>query len=212
MCGRIVQSDVVEKVGIFLEVQEGSESDFSDALSYNISPGSRIIAIQLNEHQDKVWTTFRWGMLPDWASRKRPVINARSETVTRKPMFRNAFQTCRGIIPVTAYYEWRAGFDGKQPYCIRNKDGFPLLLAGIYTEDECVILTRSAQRNILFIHDRMPVMIRPDMIDTYLNQPDEAYELIGYERIWNLEAYPVTKKVGHTKFNHPICLEPVDCA
>ena len=212
MCGRIAQSFDVERVGEFLEIQQGAESIVWAEPSYNIAPGSRIYALQLNENKNKAWITFRWGMLPTWAKMKRPVINARAETVTQKPMFRNAFRTRRSVIPVTAYYEWRAVSDGKQPYCIRSKNGFPLLLAGLHTENECVILTRSAQRDISFIHDRMPVVVNPDMMDTYLNQPDVAYEIIGQKDLLDLEVYPVTKKIGNPALDHPVCLKPLDRA
>ncbi|MXX97273.1 MAG: SOS response-associated peptidase [Rhodothermaceae bacterium] len=212
MCGRIAQSFDVERVSEFLEIQQGAESIVWAEPSYNIAPGSRIYALQLNENKNKAWITFRWGMLPTWAKMKRPVINARAETVTQKPMFRNAFRTRRSVIPVTAYYEWRAVSDGKQPYCIRSKNGFPLLLAGLYTENECVILTRSAQRDISFIHDRMPVVVNHDMMDTYLNQPDVACEIIGQEDLLDLEVYPVTKKIGNPALDHPVCLKPLDRA
>ena len=212
MCGRIVQSFDSERVGEFLKIQQGVESIVSAKPSYNIAPGSRIYALQLNEHRDKAWVTFKWGMLPAWAKMKRPVINARAETVTQKPMFRNAFRTRRSVIPVTAYYEWQAMPGRKQPYCIRSKNGFPLLLAGLYTENECVILTRSAQRDISFIHDRMPVVVNPDMMDAYLSQPDVACEVIGQDDLLDLEVYPVTKKIGNPAFNHSVCLNPLDRA
>ena len=207
-----MQSFDPERVGEFLEIRQGVESIVWAKPSYNIAPGSRIYALQLNEHKDKAWITFRWGMLPTWAKMKRPVINARAETVTKKPMFRNAFRTRRSVIPVTAYYEWRAVSSGKQPYCIRSKNGFPLLLAGLYTENECVILTRSAQRDISFIHDRMPVVVNPDMMDAYLNQSNTAHEVIGQENFLDLEVYPVTREIGNTALNHPICLKPIDRA
>ncbi|MCY3630383.1 MAG: SOS response-associated peptidase [Bacteroidota bacterium] len=212
MCGRIAQSFDVERVSEFLEIQQGAESIVWAEPSYNIAPGSRIYALQLNENKDKAWFTFRWGMLPTWAKMKRPVINARAETVTQKPMFRTAFRKRRSVIPVTAYFEWQAIPGGKQPYCIRSKNDFPLLLAGLYTENECVILTRSAQRDISFIHDRMPVVVNPDMMDTYLNQPDVACEIIGQEDLLDLEVYPVTKKIGNPALDHPVCLKPLDRA
>ncbi len=207
-----MQSFDVERVGEFLEIQQGTESISWTEPSYNIAPGSRICTLQLDELSDTAWTTLRWGMLPAWAKMKRPVINARAETVTQKPMFRNSFRTRRSVIPVTAYYEWQAIPGGKQPYCIRSKNGFPLLLAGLHTEDECVILTRSAQRDISYIHDRMPVVVNPDLMDAYLRQPDVACEVVGQEDLLDLEVYPVTKKIGNPAFNHPVCLEPIDRA
>ncbi|MXZ17747.1 MAG: SOS response-associated peptidase [Rhodothermaceae bacterium] len=212
MCGRIVQSFDLERVGQYFDIQQGAESIAWVEPSYNIAPSSRIYALRLNENKDKAWTTFKWGMLPAWAKMKRPVINVRAETVTQKPMFRNAFRSRRSVIPVTAYYEWQAIPGGKQPHCIRSKNGIPLLLAGLYTENECVILTRSAQRDISFIHDRMPVVVDPDILDAYLNQPDIACEVIGREDPLDLEVYPVTKKIGNPALDHPVCLKPLDRA
>ncbi len=78
-----MQSFDPERVGEFLEIRQGVESIVWAKPSYNIAPGSRIYALQLNEHKDKAWITFRWGMLPAWAKMKRPVINARAETVKK---------------------------------------------------------------------------------------------------------------------------------
>ena len=214
MCGRIVQSFDVERVGKFLEIQQGAESIVWADPSYNIAPGSRIYALQLNENKDKAWITFRWGMLPTWAKMKRPVINARAETVTQKPMFRDAFRKRRSDRD-SGYSVLRNGVPHPM---VNSRTVFEAkmvshsFLSGLYTENECVILTRSAQRDISFIHDRMPVVVNPDMMDTYLNQPDVACEIIGQEDLLDLEVYPVTKKIGNPALDHPVCLKPLDRA
>ena len=45
-----------------------------------------------------------------------PHINARAETVHEKPLFREALDKCRCLIPATDFYEWQKRADGKQPY------------------------------------------------------------------------------------------------
>ncbi len=210
MCGRIAQCFDPEKVRKSFDIRRETESIEWATPSYNIAPGSKIHAFQLNEHQDKSWMPLTWGMRPVWAKMKRPIINARAETVLQKPMFRDAFQTRRSLIPVTAYYEWRTMPQGKQPYCIRNKNGEPLFLAGLYTENEGVILTQDAQEDISFIHDRMPVVVVPERMDAYLSEAYAARKVIRNRDHLDLDVYPVTKEVGHAGFDHPTCLKPVD--
>ena len=52
---------------------------------------------------------MRWGLVPSWA--KDPTIgfrtiNARSETVTTMPSFREPFKSQRCLIPADGFYEW----------------------------------------------------------------------------------------------------------
>ena len=54
---------------------------------------------------------MRWGLVPSWWSKplkelKLATFNARAETVTEKPFFREAFKRTRCLIPVSGYYEW----------------------------------------------------------------------------------------------------------
>jgi len=193
-----------------MNVQQGCENISIAHFSYNVAPGSRIIVLLLNHNQEKAWDRLQWGIMPAWKQPKR-VINARAEMVRQKSMFRKSWQQRRVLIPVTAYYEWRRVENTKQPYCIRRKHGYPFLLAGLYKEDECVIITRPARKDITFIHDRMPVIIDDFLADAYLNQANVAHEMLflGHD-YYNLEIYPVTKRIGNPKFNEPRCLESID--
>jgi putative SOS response-associated peptidase YedK len=62
---------------------------------------------------------YPWGLVPWWwkkTLKESPAsFNARAETVADKPMFRDAFQRHRCIIPASGYYEWLKRLDGKQP-------------------------------------------------------------------------------------------------
>src|SRR3546814_5607839 len=61
-------------------------------------------------------------------------INAKAESVSRLPMFREAYADRRCIVPVDGFFEWRAikGARAKQPYAIAMKDGSPFGLAGVW--------------------------------------------------------------------------------
>ena len=71
---------------------------------------------------------FRWGLIPHWCQDPkggRKPINAKCETVHALPMFRDAYQRRRCIVPVDGFFEWKAirGQKAKQPYASAMKDG-----------------------------------------------------------------------------------------
>ncbi len=51
---------------------------------------------------------------------KPPPINAKAETVAKLPMFRDAYKRRRCILPIDAFFEWKAilGQKVKQPFAI----------------------------------------------------------------------------------------------
>ena len=79
----------------------------------------------------------KWGLVPfftkDLAKARKP-INARSETVARSPLFKEAFARRRCLVPAAAYYEWRHDPSGKTPFAIARKDGEPVALGGMWEE------------------------------------------------------------------------------
>ena len=92
------------------------------------------------------------------------LINARAETASEKPTFREAWQKHRCVIPASWYCEWEHDEKNRpgQKYAIRPTEEGPVWLAGLYrTEDRLpafVILTRPADDSLAWMHDRMPVM------------------------------------------------------
>ncbi len=80
---------------------------------------------------------LKWGLVPYFTrdlKKARKPINARSETVTKTPMFREAFARHRCLVPVTAYYEWRHDPSGKTPFAIAREDGDPIAFGGVWEE------------------------------------------------------------------------------
>jgi putative SOS response-associated peptidase YedK len=64
---------------------------------------------------------LRWGLIPYWCKDPtggRKPINAKCETVSTLPTFRDAYRLRRCILPVDGFYEWKAikGQRAKQPY------------------------------------------------------------------------------------------------
>jgi putative SOS response-associated peptidase YedK len=47
---------------------------------------------------------MKWGFMPSFT--KKPIINARAETIDIKPTFKNSFINKRCIIPATSIFQW----------------------------------------------------------------------------------------------------------
>lgn len=151
---------------------------------YNIAPTQSILCVvQPAVGEPRQLSLFRWGLVPAWADDPKignRMINARSETAAEKPAFRAAWKTRRCLIPADGYYEWQQTAEGKQPYEITASDGRLLPLAGLWERNEkvdpasqplysCTILTTAANQFASQIHDRMPVIVREDFIDRWLD-------------------------------------------
>ena len=163
---------------------------------------------------------FRWGLLPFWV--KDPamgsrMINARGETVASKPSFRAAFKRRRCLIPADGFYEWTGPRGKRQPHHIRRVDGELLAFAGLWeSHDEfgpsCTI---EANEFMARLHDRMPVILEPEVWDACLADdaaPDDLQALIRPAADGVLASYPVSKAVGNTRNNGPAVVEAVRVA
>ena len=211
MCGRIAQAHTPEELAELLGISNGLDSLYGIGPSYNVPPTAQLPALASGANGPG-WTSFKWGFLPKWKSDGRALINARSETVATKPMFSRAFLRRRCVLPVTAYYEWRRQpGEPKQPYCIRPEDNNPLLLAGIYENETCAVLTRTARADLAYIHNRMPVVLPQDMLVEYLYAPDPEAAATFFDAAeqFSLRAYPVTRSMGNPRFDDPACLLPL---
>ena len=86
---------------------------------YNIPPGQKIIAVVRQEDGSNKAVNLHWGLIPSWSKDRKisgHLINARAETLTEKPSFRNAYQQRRCLIPATGFFEWQTTEAGKKPY------------------------------------------------------------------------------------------------
>jgi putative SOS response-associated peptidase YedK len=104
VCGRFAQRSPSKKIAEKFKVEEVPPL----AERYNVAPGQEVLVIR-EAAVAREATLFKWGLVPRWA--KDPaignkLINARSETVTEKPSFREAFARRRCLIPSDGFYEF----------------------------------------------------------------------------------------------------------
>lgn len=126
---------------------------------------------------DNIIGMMKWGFMPSFA--KRPLINARGETVDLKASFRNSFYSRRCIIPVSSFYEWEK-VDGKKVRRRISLEGQEIFsLAGLYDKfrdkdgkeySAFTIITVEANDSMKNIHDRMPVIIDENMESKWLDR------------------------------------------
>ena len=191
--------------------------------SFNVAPTQAVRVIRAGE-EVPLLDVARWGLVPSWA--KDPavgarMINARLETVAEKPSFRTAFARRRCVVPASGYYEWSADAQGKTPFYLHPEDDAPLAFAGLLeawraTGDDpwlitCAIVTTAARGRMAAIHDRQPVMMRPDVWTTWLASDATPEQLMdaAHAPAPDLLWHEVGKAVGNVRHNSPELIEPV---
>jgi len=95
-------------------------------MRYNIAPGADLVAVQNDAPEE--FDMLEWGFVPEWADDPDDVptpINARSETAAEKPMFREAFEERRCLLPADGFYEWKGSSGSKQTYRLERVDREP---------------------------------------------------------------------------------------
>jgi len=191
---------------------------------YNVAPTQPVAVAWTNEGGLHEITAMRWGLVPPWVDAPRAsdrLINARSETVSRRPAFRHAFARRRCLVLADGFYEWRREERGKQPYLFERTDGLPLLLAGIWEpprEEEpaprlpgCAILTVAANPLVRQFHDRMPAILDQQQMTPWLALHTPSEQLLGLlaplpEGL--LSARPVSRRVNSVQHDDASLLVP----
>ena len=186
---------------------------------FNIAPTQEAPVIRAGAEGKREVALLRWGLVPAWAKDIKVgtrMINARSEGVEEKPAFRAAIRQRRCVVPASGFFEWQEVPGGrKQPYAITVPDRPLFAFAALWEswkarEGEPVetftIMTTDANEQVASIHDRMPVILPMDAIDTWLRGPiDQARALLKpYEYPVALRA--VSRVVSNVNNDVPECL------
>ncbi|MFA5312439.1 MAG: SOS response-associated peptidase [Methanomassiliicoccales archaeon] len=191
---------------------------------FNIAP-SQFVPIVVSESPNHL-ENMRWGLIPSWSKEERSglkLINVRSETVNEKKMFKRLMTRNRCLVPATGFYEWMKTEDGKLPYLIHRKDNKFMAFAGLYDrwrspEGEFIqsftILTTSANDLMRPIHDRMPVILRPEDEGMWAERSDldehDTKRMFAPYDPEELEAYQVAKLVRNPGMETAELIRPVD--
>ncbi len=222
MCGRFSLSAMPDDIMDLLP-----EIKLPPELSprYNIAPSQPVPTV-LNNGRNEL-THTHWGLIPSWAKDPmigQKLINARAETVTEKPSFKLSLKRRRCLILASGFYEWQKvpGSTRKRPYHFRLQSGKPFGFAGLWDEwcdieggvlTTSTIITTTPNKIVAPIHSRMPVILRADAIDLWLN-PDEirAEEVTPLLRPYpadKMVVVPVSKHVNNIRNDDAECIQPL---
>lgn len=217
MCGRFTQ---ISSPQTYAELF-GIRSELSTSPRYNVTPGSDVLACRISLDGVKQLVPLHWGLVPSWSKgldKRFSMINARAESVATKPAYRGPFRHHRCLIPVDGFYEWHSE-DGKQPYYIHHANQTPLALAGLWDHwddgegdkiESCTIITTPANHFMLPIHERMPVILPPEMFDSWLSrdEPDMLQGLLAPYTRADLAMERVSRAVNNPRNDSAALIVP----
>ncbi len=221
MCGRIALYSDTTHLARLLDAGVDPNVVAELAPRWNIGPTSTILGVSARPDGARPLEPYRWGLVPWWAKDPgaiRNTFNARAESVATKPMFRGAFERWRILVPVDAFYEWRAGTP-KQPFAFKRADGEPLVFAGLRefwrgsdgTELRTATIITTAAGPDMPIHDRQPVVLERDAwdrwLDPHLHDRETLEPLLGATPAGTLIHYPVGRAVGNVRNDEPELLD-----
>ncbi len=225
MCGRYLLSyDLEDLIKILQEKYEIRKPniDYYEP-RYNIAPSQPVLSI-INDGKNNRVGNLHWGFVPYWAKDKKigyKLINARSETLNKKPAFKHSFKNKRCIILSNGFYEWKSEGSKKSPYLIQLKNKSILPFAGLwssYQNDDgtkffsCTIITTTPNKLIEPIHNRMPVILDSKSEKIWLNKNISDTNLLStYLKPYSsdkMHSYKVSTLVNNSRIDCKECIKP----
>lgn len=186
---------------------------------YNIAPTQEVLVIA-DLGNGLELTKLVWGLIPSWSVDRKGFINARAETLETKASFKESFQKRRCLIPADGFFEWKRSGRAKQAFYFQMADESPFSFAGIWDRwgsrepiTSCAIITTSANKTLSSIHDRMPVILKPEAYAAWLDPNTELAtlrQLLAPLPDADMTFYPVSSAVNYPENDSPELLNRVD--
>ncbi|MBK8696390.1 MAG: SOS response-associated peptidase [Deltaproteobacteria bacterium] len=223
MCGRYAQSVSTEGIEEIFDIRLPTHVPWEP--SYNVAPTQKAPVVALDPKGVRALRLHRWGLVPRWAkdpSIGAQAINARSDTLAEKPMFRAAFKSRRCLVPATGFYEWRKTPEGKVPMFIHPVRAPIFAFAGLWEAwtppdggealRTFTIITVDSNELLSAIHDRMPVILPHAAWKTWLDpetSPADLLEMLAAYPASRMRAHAVSTLVNSPSHDGPELIEPV---
>jgi len=222
MCGRFT---ITRRDGNSLAAELGVPADslVDYRPRYNVAPTQAHFIVRI-KYENREVIPATWGLVRTGskdASAAAKYINARSETVDTRPVFRDAFEKRRCVVPADGFFEWTGPKTARQPTWFHREDSRLLLFAGLYEawqkerdvwETTFTILTTAANAVLASYHDRMPVILADrdadDWMDPRAPAPRALKRLLVPAPDDLLLATPVSPEVNNVDNDSPELLRP----
>ncbi|KAI0386587.1 DUF159-domain-containing protein [Hypomontagnella monticulosa] len=204
-----------------------TSEEHMDGKSQDDTPGTRPTSYKLQ--------SMKWGLIPFWTKRNpdygsmMKTINCRDDSLAQSGgMWTSMKARKRCIVIAQGFYEWLKKDGGREkiPHFVKRKDGKLMCFAGLwdvvqYENDDrklytYTIITTDSNKQLNFLHDRMPVILDNGSEDvrTWLDPKRHEWskELQALLKPFDgeLDVYPVSKDVGKVGNNSPNFIIPVD--
>ena len=219
MCGRFAITLPSDAMSQLFDAQP--VNDLPDVPNFNVCPTNFIHVVTYTGLGRKL-ESLRWGFVPNWYREVNGgplLINARSETIAKKPAFSNASRARRCLIPCSGFYEWSKDLEGnKIPWFISRNDNAPMVFGGVWQEwsDEsgkiktCAIVTTASNSNLSKIHHRLPLVLERSDWGLWLGEEGHgASVLMKPADDETLKAYRVSKNINSNRSSGPDLMSPI---
>ncbi len=222
MCGRFTLFTDIEEIKERFDIQGSFDEEYQ--FSYNIAPSQSVLSV-INDGVRNRLGYLRWGLIPFWAKDEKAgykMINARAETIAEKASFRNAYKKKRCLIVADSFYEWKKTPERKIPMRIKLKNHAPFGMAGLWESWKspegisiysCSVITTVPNELMTSIHDRMPVILKPedekDWLNPSINDPAYLQQYLKPFDSEQMEAFEVSTDVNSTKNNSPNLIQQI---
>ncbi|AGO10209.1 AaceriAEL311Wp [[Ashbya] aceris (nom. inval.)] len=228
MCGRYALAWDQDQLYDQLQAQHVpvAERSLNFRPSYNVAPTQTAPV-----YYGQTLELMSWGVAPrrsgvSETKQRYSTFNARSETLLESPLWGPLCAHTRCVVPITGYYEWQQRASGRQPYFVHRKDEQVLFLAGMYSRAEATggssvlsytIVTAPAPKELAWLHDRMPVVLRPESPEwaQWLDSGHKQWDAAALTRVLapQLDAmlawHAVTPDVGRVANNSARLMRPL---
>ena len=215
MCGRYNIHDdpwlraLLRKLGI----------DAHLATRVNIAP-TESVPVVFEEDGQRRMREMRWWLVPSWApaiDTRYSMFNAKAETLATSKAFRGPLRHRRCILPASSFIEWTPAEGRKQPWLIQAEEA-AIAFAGLWDVwekdgnylESCTIITTEAAPGLERLHRRMPVMLRQEDFDRWLDvsvAPRELTELYQARLPGALAVAMVSAQLNDSRNKNPDLLQ-----
>ncbi len=187
MCGRYVSPDqaAIERTWYI-----GGSNNTPFRERYNVTPqqgnpAAYVPVIRNDADGNLELSMLQWWLLPYWSKEPRikfTTFNARTDTVASAASYRVPFRKRRCIIPALGWFEWQMIPSGKMKWFLYRPDREVVRFAGLWDRwhrgddvvESCTIVVGKVNKTMSHVHDRMPVIIKPEDEAFWLDRKIEA--------------------------------------
>lgn len=207
--------------------------------------GEETEAARQHDPKRYILQSMKWGLVPFWTKRDPgyggliKTINCRDDSLAQRGGMWSSMKARKRCVAVAqGFYEWlRVGPKEKVPHFVKRADGRLMCFAGLWDcvryDDEgdgdgegggggghqplytYTVITTDSNKQLRFLHDRMPVILDPGSKEMAVWLDPGRHEWSGELQAvlkpyqGELEVYPVSKEVGKVGNNSPSFVIPV---